>query len=218
VPVVLAATAACGDDSSGGLSVLEGATPMPTSTSSPSPSVMPSASTASPVMTSPTTSPSATATDGGGNATAGDLSSDEFAAYVDDVAPHYDEITTVEAAMVDVIAKVEEDQISPGQGGRRLERLGWKLDPPVTELAAMYVPAALEDAHTAWLDGISFEAQGFARLSELMASGTYQRGAVDPKYDALMTKASDKWTEWQNVVEPYEAELGIQVPWTWPNE
>ena len=180
-------TAACGGDSDGGLSVLDGA----------SQSASPSASATTP-LASPTPTMSATATetpdddlggdDSGGGPT-GEVTAEEFAAYLEQVRPSYEEITGVEARMINVIAMVEENQISPGQGATRLERLGWKLDPPVTELAAMEVPIALDDAHIAWLDGISFEAQAFARLVELMGSGTYQRGSVDPEYDQLFQQA-----------------------------
>ena len=82
----------------------------------------------------------------------------------------------------------------------------------------MTVSAALEEAHTAWLDGIRFEAQAFARLVELMRDGTYQRGAVDAQYKSLMHKSSVKWSDWQEVVQSYADDLGVRVPWKWPNE
>jgi hypothetical protein len=211
---LVATAAACGGDSSGGLTVLGGAA------ASTTPSVSPSATTAasaSPSATTPT-SPSSSPTDAGGDGSAGDLSADEFSAYLDGVKPWYQKIVAVEADIIDVIAQVEENTLSPGRGGRRIERLGWKLDPPVVELASMDVPAALDDAHTAWLDGISFEARAFARISELMANGRYQRGVADPQYDALFSKASDKWAVWSDAVKGYESELGVEAPWTWPDE
>ena len=195
---LVATVAACGGDSSGGLTALGGA--------SASPSAM------------ATTSPSSPPTAAGGGGSSGGLTADEFSAYVEEVKPWYDQIIAVEAAMIDVIARVEENTISPGQGARRIERLGWKLDPPVVELASMTPPAALESAHTAWLDGISFEAQAFARINELMANGTYQRGAVDLQYEALFQKASDSWDVWRIAVQKYEKELGVEAPWVWAGE
>lgn len=214
---LVATAAACGGDSSGGLTVLGGATASPSPSVSPSASMSATASATPSATTTTSPSPPSSPTDAGGGST-GDLSADEFSAYLDGVQPWYEQIIADEAAIIDVIARVEENTISPGQGGRRIERLGWKLDPPVEELASMDVPAALEEAHTAWLDGISFEARAFARLSELMAKGTYQRGVVDPTYDALFRKANDKWTAWSDVVKGYETQLGVEAPWTWPDE
>lgn len=206
--------AACGGDSDGGLSVLNGDSPSPT------PSATPTTPSASPTPTEtimPTETPTDTTGDGD-DGPVGEITADEFSTYLETVRPWYDEIIAVEARMINVIALVEENQISPGQGATRLERLGWKLDPPVTELAAMEVPIALDDAHIAWLDGISAEAQAFARLVELMGSGTYQRGAVDPEYDDLMQQASDKWDEWRQTVQSYEASTGVEAPWMWYGE
>jgi len=211
---LVATAAACGGDSSGGLTVLGGATASMTPSVSPSATATASASPSAMATTSPSSSP----TDTGGGDSAGGVSADEFSAYVEEVQPWYEQIIATEAAMIDVIARVEENSISPGQGGRRIERLGWKLDPPVVELASMTVPDALHDAHTAWLDGISFEARAFARISELMANGRYQRGVVDPQYDALFSKASDKWAVWSDAVQGYESELGVEAPWVWPDE
>jgi len=211
---LVATAAACGGDSSGGLAVLGGATA--STAPSPSPSATTTAGASPSAMA--TTSPSSSPTDAAGGDSAGDLSADEFSAYAEEVQPWYDQIIGVEAAVIDVIARVEENVISPGQGGRRIERLGWKLDPPVVELASMAPPDALDDAHIAWLDGISFEARAFARVSELMANGTYQRGAADPQYDALFRKASDKWAVWSDAIKGYESELGVEAPWVWPEE
>jgi hypothetical protein len=208
--------AACGGDSDGGLSVLNGASP---SASPSAGSTTPSASPTPTESATPTETPTDDSGDTGDTGTAeGDVTADEFATYLDEVRPWYDEITAVEARMINVIALVEENQISPGQGATRLERLGWKLDPPVTELAAMSVPPALDEAHTAWLDGISFEARAFARLVELMGSGTYQRGSVDPEYDQLFQQASDKWDEWRQAVQSYESSTGVEAPWMWYGE
>jgi hypothetical protein len=213
---LVAVAAACGGDSSGGLTALNGATAAPTPSASPSASVSASASPVESATTSPSASSSPTSAGGAG--TTGDMSSDEFSAYLNDVKPWYDQIIATEADIIDVIALVEENSISPGQGGRRIERLGWKLDPPVEELAYLTPPAALDSAHHAWLDGISYEAQAFARISELMAKGTYQRGVVDSQYDALFRKASAKWTEWSDAVKGYETEFGVDAPWVWPDE
>jgi len=166
----------------------------------------------------PTETPDDLGGDDSGGGPIGEITAEEFAAYLEQVRPWYEEITAVEARMINVIALVEENQISPGQGATRLERLGWKLDPPVTELAAMEVPIALDDAHIAWLDGISFEAQAFARLVELMGSGTYQRGSVDPEYEQLFQQASDKWDEWRQTIQSYEASTGVEAPWMWYGE
>lgn len=208
---VLATIAGACGGSSGDLSVLDGSSP---------PVAESTAASASPTISAtPTETVTPTPTDdAGSDTTAGAVSADEFAAYVEGVKPWYDEITSVEAAIINAIAEVEEMQISPGQGGRRIERLGWKLDPPVVELASMDVPPALEAAHTAWLDGISFEAQAFALLYEQMKSGTYQRGSSDPEYEQLFEQASAKWDEWRLAVQQYEQETGVDVPWLWAGE
>jgi hypothetical protein len=212
------ALAACGG-STDDLSLLTGTSSSPTvgasasATASPSPTVTATVT----VTPSPSPSPSGSATDAGGGSPGG-VTADELSAYLDDVRPSYDEIIAAEADMVDVIVAVEENRISLGQGARRLDRLGLRLDPPVTQLAVTTVPSALAEAHRAWLDSISFEARAFARLAELMADGTYQRGAVDSEYQSQMNDASAKWQMWERAVTSQSERLGVPVPWSWPGE
>jgi hypothetical protein len=210
VLAVAVGLAACsGDSTSGGIDTGGGATATPV-TSSPSPSVSPSVSDSPSASSSPSESPSSAAT------TSGDLTADEFTEYADAVQPWYDEIVAIEGDISSVLIAVDSNEISQGQAARRLERLGYKYDPPVVELASINEPAALSEAHRAWLDGITFEALAVARNVELLRAGRYQRGATDPQVETNYQKASDKWTEWRETLQAYEQELGLQVPWGWP--
>jgi hypothetical protein len=214
--VLLAALAsACGGGSSDDLSILSGGSASPTPSASLSltttPSASPSASPTVTVTTTPTSTPSTTPTGGTGGMTA-----DEFSTYLDDVQPSYEQIAAAETAILNAIQKVDSGQISYGQGARRIDTLGMRLDPPVTQLAVTTVPAALEKAHAAWLDGIYYDAQAYVRIGELMADGTYQRTTVDPQVEALFKKADANIGLWRGDVASFETELGVSAPWTWP--